>query len=285
VSAPARELITVIVPTFNEEENLDDCLRSVTWADEILVVDSFSTDRTLEIARRYTSRIVQREYINSASQKNWAIPQATHRWVMVVDSDERVTPELRDEIQALLARGPDASGYVIRRVNHFLGRRINHGGWARDRVLRVWDRTRGRYQEKEVHAEVDVDGPVRELRHPLHHFSFRSWDSYLRKIDRYTSWGADDYLKRGRRATALDLVTRPAARFFKRYLLQLGFLDGVPGLMITGIDTWVVFVKYARLWERSRAAGSSSPPSRSSSTDPARQTEADAGRGARRAGP
>jgi len=242
--------LSVIIPTYNEEENIQECLESVTWADEILVVDSFSKDRTLEIARRYTDRILQREYINSASQKNWAIPQTKHQWVMVVDADERVTPELRDEIRALLAAGPRCSGYVIRRVNHFLGRRIRYGGWARDRVLRLWDRTRGRYQEKEVHADVEVSGKVEELAHPLLHITFRSWDSYLHKIDRYTSWGADEYLKKGKRATLLDLILRPPARFVKRYILQLGFLDGIPGLMITGIDTWVVFVKYARLWER-----------------------------------
>ncbi len=251
-STRVREPISVIVPTFNEEVNIRDCLESVKWADEILVVDSFSTDRTLDIARRYTDRIIQREYVNSASQKNWAIPQTRHDWVMVVDSDERVTPELRDEIQRVLERGPEFKGYVIRRVNHFLGRRIRHGGWARDRVLRLWDKRRGRYQEREVHAEVDVDGPVGELRHALNHITFRSWDSYLAKIDRYTSWGADEYMKRGRRATLLDLVLRPPARFLKRYILQLGFLDGIPGLMITGMDTWVVFVKYARLWERTR---------------------------------
>ncbi|HET9480903.1 MAG TPA: glycosyltransferase family 2 protein [Candidatus Polarisedimenticolia bacterium] len=244
------EPISVIVPTFNEEENIRECLESVAWADEILVVDSFSTDGTLAIAREFTDRVLQREYVNSASQKNWAIPQAKHRWVMVVDADERVTPGLREEIRALLSAGPSHSGYVIRRVNHFLGRRIRHGGWARDRVLRFWDRTKGGYQEKEVHADVEVDGPVAELKHPLNHITFRSWDSYLHKIDRYTSWGADEYLKKGKRASALDLVTRPAARFFKRYIVQLGFLDGIPGLMITGIDTWVVFVKYARLWER-----------------------------------
>jgi glycosyltransferase involved in cell wall biosynthesis len=244
------EKITVIVPTFNEEENIEECLSSVAWADEVLLVDSFSTDRTLEIARRHATRILQREYVNSASQKNWVIPQAAHRWVMVVDADERVTPELRDEIRSLLAAGPSCSGYVIRRANHFYGRRIRYGGWARDRVLRFWDRTKGRYQEKEVHADVEVEGPVGELKHPLLHLTFRSWDSYLHKIDRYTSWGADEYLKKGRRATLLDLVLRPPARFVKRYLFQLGFLDGIPGLMITGIDTWVVFVKYARLWER-----------------------------------
>ncbi len=249
-----REPVTIIVPTYNEEENVRECLESAAWADEILVVDSFSTDRTLEIARRYTDRVIQREYVNSASQKNWAIPQARNRWVMVLDSDERVSPGLRDEIGALLDRGPDKAGYVIRRINHFMGRRIRFGGWGRDRVLRLWDRTRGRYQDKEVHAEVEVDGAVGELAHPLLHVTFRSWDSYLHKIDRYTSWGADEYLKRGRRAGLLDLMLRPPARFLKRYVLQLGFLDGIPGLMITGIDTWVVFVKYARLWERSRGS-------------------------------
>jgi len=244
--------LTVIVPTFNVEEILDACLASVTWADEILVVDSLSTDRTLEIARKYTARIIQREYINSASQKNWAIPQATHRWVMVLDSDEQVTPALREEIRALLRTEPAHSGYVLRRVNHFLGQRIRFGGWGRDRVLRLWDRTKGRYQEKEVHAEVEVNGSVSELKHPLTHDTFRSWDSYMGKIDRYTSWSADEYLKKNRRATVLDLVFRPAGRFVKRYIIQLGFLDGVPGLMITGMDTWAVFLKYARLWERSR---------------------------------
>ena len=171
--------VTVIVPTFNVEGILDVCLKSVTWADEILVVDSLSTDRTLDIARRYTNRIIQREYINSASQKNWAIPQATHQWVMVLDSDEQVTPELRDEILLLLAKGPSHDGYVLRRVNHFLGRRIRFGGWGRDRVLRLWNRTKGRYQEKEVHAEVEVNGSVSELKNPLTHDTFRSWDSYL----------------------------------------------------------------------------------------------------------
>ena len=244
--------VSVVVPTFNEEENLEDCLQSVAWADEVIVVDSFSTDRTLDIARRHGVRILQREYVNSASQKNWAIPQTKNQWVMVVDADERVSPELRDEILSVMAGQPERSGYVIRRVNHFLGRRIRHGGWARDRVLRLWDKHRGRYQDKEVHAEVEVKGSVGELKHPLIHITFRSWDSYLHKIDRYTSWGADEYLKSGRRATVLDLVFRPPMRFVKRYILQLGFLDGIPGLMITGIDTWVVFVKYARIWERTR---------------------------------
>ncbi|HXI04342.1 MAG TPA: glycosyltransferase family 2 protein [Candidatus Saccharimonadales bacterium] len=252
------EPLTVIVPSFNEEKNIRGCLESVKWADEILLVDSYSTDATLEIARPLATRIIQREYVNSASQKNWAIPQAAHRWVMIVDSDEQVSEPLEREIRELLASGPERDGYVVRRLNHFHGKPIRHGGWGRDRVLRIFDREKGRYQEKHVHAEVEVRGSTGRLEHPLLHDTFRGFDDYLRKIDRYTAWGAADLRQKGRRARALDMVLRPAGRFVKRYLLQAGFLDGPEGLIITGIDAYVTFLKYARLWEMERAA--SAPP-------------------------
>ncbi len=247
-----REPLSIIVPTFNEERNIEACLRSIRWADEILVVDSFSTDRTLEIARPLSTRILQHEYVNSAAQKNWAIPQAAHRWVMIVDSDERVTPELAGEIGALLERGPSCDGYVIRRLNHFHGKPIRHGGWGRDRVLRLFDKEKGRYQEKHVHAEVEVNGTVAELNHLILHDTFHGFDDYLGKMARYTEWGARDVLEKGRRPRAHDLVLRPLGRFAKRYVLQGGFLDGAAGLVISGIDMYAVFLKYARAWEISR---------------------------------
>jgi len=242
--------LSVIVPTFNEERNVKACLDSVRWADEVLVVDSFSTDATIEIAKPLASRVLQHEYVNSAAQKNWAIPQAEHRWVMIVDADEAVGPELAAEIKDLLARGPSHDGYVIRRLNHFHGKPIRHGGWGRDRVLRLFDRSKGRYQDKHVHAEVEVEGGrVAELRHPLLHDTFHGFDVYLRKVNRYTAWGAEDLFRRGRRPRASDLVLRPAARFLKRYVLQAGFLDGPEGLVISGLDMYSVFLKYARLRE------------------------------------
>lgn len=244
------ERLSVIVPTFNEERNVKSCLESVRWADEVLVVDSFSTDATLEIARPLAARVLQHEYVNSAAQKNWAIPQAEHRWVMIVDADEAVGPELAAEIQNLLAKGPSLDGYVIRRLNHFHGKPIRHGGWGRDRVLRLFDRSKGRYQDKHVHAEVEVEGGrVGELRHPLLHDTFHGFDEYLRKVNRYTAWGAEDLFRRGRRPRASDLVLRPAARFLKRYVVQAGFLDGPEGLVISGLDMYSVFLKYARLRE------------------------------------
>src|SRR5439155_16814716 len=134
----SRRPLTVIVPTFNEESTLRDCLESVRFADEILVVDSYSSDSTVSIARELGARVLQHEYVYSARQKNWSIPQATHEWVLLVDSDERVTPELRDEILALLATGPRHDGYWILRANHFLGRRIRHCGWGTDKVIRLF---------------------------------------------------------------------------------------------------------------------------------------------------
>ncbi len=272
------EPLTVIVPTFNEERNIRACLESVKWADEILVVDSFSTDRTLEIARPYASRVIQREYVNSASQKNWAIPQAAHRWVMIVDSDEQVSEPLEKEIRTLMASNPPLDGYVVKRLNHFHGKPIRHGGWGRDRVLRLFDKEKGRYQDKHVHAGVEVRGRTGELSHPLLHDTFRGFDDYLRKINRYTAWGAEDLRQRGRRARAADLVLRPLGRFLKRYVIQMGFLDGAEGLMVTGIDAYVTFLKYARLWELQNA----SPGPRGAPLEPARthgpREEAGAGR-------
>ena len=247
-----REPLSVIVPTFNEERNIRACLESVRFADEILLVDSFSTDATLSIARPLATRLLEHEYANSGTQKNWTLPQAAHRWVLVVDADERVSAELAVEIRALLDSPPPHDGYVIRRLNHFHGKLIRHGGWGRDRVLRLFNRDKSRYQEKEVHAEVDVKGSVSELRHPLLHDTFRGFGDYLKKMDRYTKWGADDLHRRGKRASVVDLAVRPPGRFFKRYLMQAGFLDGIEGLLISGLDTYSVFLKYARLWETER---------------------------------
>ena len=247
-----KEPLTVIVPSFNEERLIGECLSSVRWADEIILVDSFSTDRTVEIARSLATRILQHEYLNSAAQKNWTLPQAAHRWILIVDADEKVTPELQAEIRGLLETGPPRDGYHIRRLNHFHGKPIRHGGWGRDRVLRFFNREKGRYQEKDVHAEVEIQGAVGELRNPLLHDTFRGFGDYLKKIDRYTRWGSDDLYRRGRRAHATDLIVRPPWRFVKRYLIQGGFLDGVEGMLISGLDMYSVFLKYARLWEKEK---------------------------------
>lgn len=247
--AARRPLLSVIVPTFNEEETLPPCLESVAFADEILVVDSFSTDRTIEIARARGARVVQREYGYSAQQKNWAIPQAAHEWVLLVDADERVTAELRDEILRTLADGPMADGYWIRRANHFLGKRIRFCGWGSDRVIRLFRRDVSRYQDRQVHAEIELPGPLPVLAHPLEHHTFRSFGQYWRKLDLYSEWGARQMYLEGRRPGAVQLLLRPLGRFIRMYFLRLGFLEGAHGVVLSLLGAFTVYLKYARLWE------------------------------------
>jgi glycosyltransferase involved in cell wall biosynthesis len=245
-----REKITVIIPTYNEERNLPECLDGVGWADEVFVVDSFSTDATPRIAQERGVRFVQHEYVNSATQKNWAIPQATHPWVLIVDADERVTPELRDEILGVLASRPAFDGYDIGRANHFLGRPVNYSGWQNDTCLRLFMRDKARYQDRHVHADVEIEGGrVGRLEHRLLHYTFTSYAQYMRKFDQYTSWAARDRAERTPVVRWHHLTVRPAARFLKHYFLRLGLLDGKAGLIISGMAAFSVFLKYAKLWE------------------------------------
>ena len=244
-----NEKITALIPTFNEEQVLGECLESVRWADEVFVVDSFSDDRTRDIAREAGARILTHEYVNSAAQKNWAIPQAQHPWVLLVDADERVTPGLRDEIRSLLARGPEHDGYWIRRANHFLGKRMKHGGWETDKVIRFFRRDRARYEPKEVHAEIDLPGPLPVLQHPLLHYSFRGFGQYWRKMQLYSDWGASQLWKEGKRAGWVSIGLRPVQRFLKMYVARAGFLDGIHGLVLAMLGAFSVFLKYSKLWE------------------------------------
>ncbi|MBA3847022.1 MAG: glycosyltransferase family 2 protein [Planctomycetes bacterium] len=252
----SREPITVLIPTYNEERNLPDALASLAgWADEIFVVDSFSTDRTIAIANAAGARVVQHAYVNSAAQKNWAIPQCTHRWVLVLDADERVTPELAREIQALLRDQATrtAAAYGIYRRTFFLDIPITRCGWARDRVVRLFDRARARYPELEVHADLVADGPIADLGGRIDHYTYRTLDEYFEKFRRYTTWSANDLWKRGTRCGLGALAFRPIGRFLTMYVLRRGFLDGAPGFMVCALSAFSVLGRYAKLWAMQRA--------------------------------
>ena len=251
-AGPGTLPLTVIVPTFNEEEILEECLGSVREAGEILVVDSLSTDRTESIALASGARFVQREYGYSASQKNWAIPQARHEWILLLDADERATPELMEEIRGILRNGPAHDGYWIRRSNHFLGREMKHGGWETDAVIRLFRRDASRYQDREVHAEIDLPGPIPTMKNRLLHYSFRSWRQYWPKIGRYTDWGASQAYRDGKRAGLGSILVRPLLRFLKMYVIRLGFLDGAEGAQLALLGAFSVYLKYSKLWEISR---------------------------------
>ncbi|HEY1250186.1 MAG TPA: glycosyltransferase family 2 protein [Thermoanaerobaculia bacterium] len=249
-----RPRLTAIITTFNEEVNIQACLESLGFADEILLVDSFSTDRTLAVARaaaggRLPLKIVQHEYFGSAAQKNWAMDQVESPWILIVDSDERVPEPLAREILALLEKGPDARHYFIRRENFFLGTLIRHSGWSTDKVVRLFERGATRYPNRRVHADLAIDGPAPTLAHAMLHETYRSLDQALEKIHRYATWAAADAYRAGRSPGVFELAVRPAWRFFRMYVVQAGFLDGRHGLVLCALQAYGVFLKWARVWE------------------------------------
>lgn len=247
--APGREGLSVIITTFNEEVNIADCIESVLWADEILVVDSYSRDRTVPIAQGYPVQVMQREYFGSAAQKNWAIDRTTKEWVLIVDADERVPPPLAGEILRTLAAPTAVHGFSIRRENIFIDRVMRHSGWSTDTVIRLFRRDKGRYPNRRVHADLTVEGPTPLLKNSFVHYTFRSFDQYFDKFLKYAEWGAAQAYREDRRVGVLEIAGRPLWRFLRTYVIQLGFLDGLHGLVLCTLQAFGVFLKYARLWE------------------------------------
>lgn len=244
-----RERLSVLIPTKNEELHIGPCVESVRWADEVVVVDSGSTDRTAAIAESLSAKVLVHEYVSSAAQKNWALALLENRWVLIVDADERVTPELRAEIERVLEDPKRADGYWIYRKNYFLGYPIDSAGWQRDKVLRLFDRTKGEYVPLHVHEEVEIRGRVGHLRERFTHETYRDLDQYFQKFSRYTKWSAEDLKARGVRASAGRLLFRPWLRFLRMYVLEGGFREGRAGIVLCWLAAFSVFTKYARLWE------------------------------------
>lgn len=240
--------ITAIIPTYNEEHNIDEVIESVLFADEIMIVDSYSTDKTVELARKYTDFILQRKYDYSASHKNWAIPQANNEWILLVDADERVTPELEKEIKSVLKTEPSEAGFWIYRENLFMGRKMNHSGLNTDKVIRLFKKSECAYIDKHVHEEIITKGKVGFLKNKLTHNTYITLDKHLEKKNQYAWWSAKDHIKKSSRINFYHIGIKPSWRFFKHYILQLGFLDGFPGLAYAYIESYSVFTRYIKIW-------------------------------------
>ena len=245
--------VSAVVPTLNEEAALPACLESLAWADEVIVVDSGSTDSTAALAEKTGARVVLRPFTTYGDQRNHGASLARNDWVLCVDADERVSPELAGEIESRLGAGPDRCGYRIPRITTFAGAVIRHCGWQRDRVLCLYDRRRGAWDPRLVHERVRLEGEAGDLGAPLHHHTYRDLGSYADKSRRYAELGARELHQAGRRSGPAALLLLPAARFLKMYVLNRGFLDGMPGLVLCVIAAYGVFVKYARLWELDRS--------------------------------
>jgi (heptosyl)LPS beta-1,4-glucosyltransferase len=240
--------VTVVVAAKNEEARIAGCVASVAdWAAEVLVVESGSTDDTALVARAEGATVLTHPFETIGKQRNAAIARAAHEWVLVVDADERCTPELAREISALLGgAGPRHDAFRVPRRNFFLGREIRHGGWASDRPVRFFRREL-RYDERPVHEHVVTRGAVGTLAGSLLHYPYASLAQYFEKLDRYSRWWAEQNFERGRRASAVSVVVKPPARFISMYLLRGGFLDGARGAVLAAaaargedldVDTW-----------------------------------------------
>jgi len=240
---------TLLVPTYNEEDVLERCLSSAAaLADEILVVDSFSTDGTLKVAQRFGAKILQREYQNSASQKNWAIPQASHPWILLLDADEWLSPSLQQELRRVKdGRDPMECGFWMYRSNHFLGKRVRYSGWQGDKVIRLFQRDTCRYQEKHVHAEIETSGRVGKLRGKLNHDTFKGIPAWEKKLRRYAAWQSRDYDQRMGAITLYHWWVKPGFRFFKHFVLRGGLLDGRVGFKVSAYAAWAVRLRYEAL--------------------------------------
>jgi glycosyltransferase involved in cell wall biosynthesis len=245
-----RPRISILLPTFNSAATVRETLESVKWADEILVVDSFSTDTTLEICRRYGARVLQHEYVNSAKQKNWALPQCTNEWVLQIDTDEVLEPGAREEIEQVLeSASPAIDVFRFRRKNHMLGRWIRHAGIYPDYQTRLLRRDAGRWIEREVHAHVHAAGEVGTLQHHILHFGMPNISKQLRNLDRYTRYEADELRKIGVNFGWTRLTLRPCVIFLQRYVWQRGFLEGWRGFILCVYLAIYCFLTQAKLWE------------------------------------
>jgi (heptosyl)LPS beta-1,4-glucosyltransferase len=242
--------LTVTVITRNEAANLEGALESVKWADEIVVVDSRSSDETVEIARRHATRVETHDWQGYSAQRNYAAEIASNDWILAIDADERVPPALASEIQQIMGKGPTASGYRMPRVSHYLCRWIKGTDWYPDYQLRLYDRRVGRFNGKRVHESVELsEGKPGTLRHDLQHYPYRDISDHVTSIDHYTTLAAEEWFATGRRTNPLDVVFHPPAAFFRNYIVRGGFRDGTAGFLISVLNSYYVFLKILKLWE------------------------------------
>jgi glycosyltransferase involved in cell wall biosynthesis len=241
--------VTATIITLNESANIEAALQSVAWADEIVVVDAHSTDDTVEKARRFTERVIVRDWPGFVAQKNFAASMATHDWIFSLDADERVTPALADEIRALVTAEPACAGYRVPRVSHYLGRWIRSTDWYPDFQLRLYDRRRAQWAGRYVHESVQARGEVGRLRADLEHHPYRDVSHHLQTIDRYTTLAARQMHEDGRRTGPVRIVAHGDAAFLRNYVVRAGFKDGAPGLIVSLLNAFYVALKFVKLWE------------------------------------
>jgi glycosyltransferase involved in cell wall biosynthesis len=249
-----KHKVTAFIPVQNVEDVIEECLKSVTWADEILIIDAFSTDKTIEICRKFSNvRILQHEYLNSASQRSWGMPQASHEWVFIIDSDEQCTPALHDEIEKILSiEKIPCNGYRVHLKTMFFGKLLKHdthlGHWGKRLVKK--DQT-VKYAVRRVHSTMNISKMewIKNKKAYIIHNPIRDFASQWRKMIRYATWAAEDMYERGKKAHWYNFILHPAHKFLFFFIIRRGFGDGIRGAIICSIAASAVFMKYFKLFE------------------------------------
>lgn len=250
--------VSVVIVTRNEEKNIGDALESVKDFEDIVVVDSFSEDRTVKICRQYTSRVFQHEWQGYAKQKQMAVDYAKRPWVLILDADERITPELKNEISNLFTDNASriTHGYYVPRKNFFLEKWIKYSGWWPDYTLRLFRKDLSFVEQREVHEKIIVKGHVDYLKNPLEHYTYRTISDYIKKMENYSTLSAQEILHRNPRPSstflALKMMISPVFTFLKMFFIKQGFRDRVHGLMLAVLYSFYTFLKYAKVWEKSK---------------------------------
>lgn len=248
--------LSVVIITLNEEKNIEACLKSASWADEIVVVDSGSVDRTRDICLKYTDRFYIRPWAGYSAQRNAAHELASGEWILSLDADERVTPELAEEIRFELSNAHnETAGYNIPYKVFYRDKWLRYGGFFPEMHLRLFRRGKGRYGRRAVHEAIKVDGSVGTLKQFIEHFSYRSVSDFLERMERYSNLSVEEYIRIGRTTGPIRMSIRSVFNFFKMYIVRLGFMDGYEGFLMAVLYSVYIFVKYAKLRESYQEKG------------------------------
>lgn len=240
--------ITAIIPTLNEEIHIEAAITSVAFADEIIVIDSFSTDNTVTLAEKHNVKIIKREFDDFSSQKNFAIDKAKHPWIYVLDADERVTPQVEKEILAAVKKPEDKVGFYVRRTFYFCGRKIKYGGCQRDKVVRLFLKEFCKYNGSPVHETIEAKGKLGFFKNKIEHYSYKNYDHYMSKMNHYGALRGKQFYEKGKKVNLYHILVKPHARFVIHYFIRLGFLDGFPGYVFAKTQAYGVYTKYLKLW-------------------------------------
>lgn len=241
--------ITAIIPTLNEEIHIQEAIKSVSFADEIIVIDSFSTDKTLEIAREFNVKIIKREFDDFSLQKNYAIDKAKYDWVYILDADERVTTEVKKEILDAVKEPGEYVGFYVKRAFYFSNKKVNYSGFQRDKVIRLFLKEFCRYNGNPVHETIVAKGKVGFFKNKIDHYSYRNYDHYIAKLNHYAELSAKQLHEQDKTVRIYHLLIKPPVRFLIHYIVRLGFLDGFLGLLVAKTQAYGVYTRYLKLGE------------------------------------